>query len=183
MTSSVSRTRGTRHSIAIAARVFLALLMPLLIRPTSAQSPQQQKYVVSVGTPSDKLASGTLWLYSYSWYGLQKYKLAGIQNGLAVVPLDVDRLKRKADPHPDTSAYVVVIQVGEHLWFRTPDIAPDRFWTDLQGAIRSLGSSTELPIGETQLVLAAPVKRHVTVLYPDGRPKANFDLNVSIYPW
>jgi hypothetical protein len=169
--------------MAIAARVFLALLMPLLIRPTSAQSPQQQKYVVSVGTPSDKLVSGTLWLYSYSWYGLQKYKLAAIQNDLAVVPLDIDRLRREADPHPDTSAYVVVIQAGEHLWFRTPDIAPDRFWTDLRGAIRLLGSSTELPTGETQLVLAAPVKRHVTVLYPDGRPKANFDLNVSIYLW
>src|SRR5436305_9280542 len=79
MTSSVSRTRGTRHWIAIAPRMLLTLLMPLLIRPTSAQSPQQQKYVISVGTPSNKLVSGTLWLYSYSWYGLQQYKLAAIK--------------------------------------------------------------------------------------------------------
>jgi hypothetical protein len=163
--------------------MFLTLLMPLFIRSTSAQSPQQQKYVISVGTPSNKLVSGTLWLYSYSWYGLQQYKLAAIQNGLAVVPLDIDRLKRGADPHPDTSAYVAVVQAGEHLWFRTRDIDPDRFWPDLQGAIRLLGSSTDLPTGETQLVLAAPVKRHVIVRYPNGRPKANFDLNVSVYLW
>lgn len=171
------------HFMAIAARVFLALLTLLLIRPTFAHSLQQKRYVVSVGTPSDKLVSGTFWLYSYSWYGLKKYKLAAIQNGFAVVPLDIDRLRREADPHPNTSGYVVVIQAGEHLWFRSPDIAPDKFWTDLQGAIRLIGSSTDLRTGETQLVLAAPVKRHVTVLYPDGRPKANFDLNVSIYLW
>ena len=100
-----------------------------------------------------------------------------------MVPLDIDSLKREADPHPDTSAYVAVIQAGEHLWFRTRDIGPDRFWPDLQGAIRLLGSRTDLPTGETQLVLAAPVKRHVIVRYPDGRPKANFDLNVSVYLW
>lgn len=183
MTSSVSRTRGTRHAITFAVRVFLALLIPLLIRPASAQSPPQPKYVVSVGTPSEKLVSGTLWLYSYSWYGLQQYKLAAIQNGLAAVPLDIDRLKREVDPHPNTSAYIVVIQAGEHLWFRTPDIPPDSFWTDLPRAVRLLGSTTELPTGETQIVLPAPARRHITLLYPDGRPKTNLDLNVSIYLW
>jgi hypothetical protein len=139
--------------------------------------------VISVGTPSNRVASGTLWLYSYSWYGLQQYKLADIQNGLAVVPLDIERLKREADPNPTTNAYIAVIQVGEHLWFRTPNIEEDRFWTDFPGAIRLLGSSTELPSGEIQLVLAAPVRRHVTILYTDGRPEANSDLDVSIYLW
>lgn len=139
------------HFMAIAARVFLALLTLLLIRPTFAHSLQQKRYVVSVGTPSDKLVSGTFWLYSYSWYGLKKYKLAAIQNGFAVVPLDIDRLRREADPHPNTSGYVVVIQAGEHLWFRSPDIAPDKFWTDLQGTIRLMGGSTDLRTGETQL--------------------------------
>ena len=183
MTSSVSRTRGTRHTIAFAIRVFLALLMPLFLRPASAQSPTQAKYVISVGTPSEKLISGTLWLYSYSWYGLQQSKLAVIQNGQAVVPLDIDRLKRELDPHPNTDAYVVAIQVGEHLWFRTPDIPPVSFWTDLPRAVRLLGNATELPTGETQLVLPAPARRHITLLYPDGRPKTNLDLSMSIYLW
>jgi len=181
MTWSVSQAHGTRHPIAIAVRVFLTLLIPLLIQPAFAQSPPQKKYVVSIGTPSDKLISGTLWLYSYSWYGLQKYKLAAIENGVAVVPLDIDRLKREADPHPNTDAYVLVIQASDHLWFRTPDIAPDSFWTDLPGAVRMLGNTTELPTGETQLVLAAPARRRITLLYPDGIPKANLDLKVSIY--
>jgi hypothetical protein len=177
MTSSRWRTRGTP------VRVFLALLTPLLVLPALAQSPAQAKYVVSIGTPSGKIVSGIVWLYSYSWYGLQQYKLADIRNGLAVVPLDVDRLKREADPHPNTDAYVVVIQAAEHLWFRTPDIPRDSFWTDLPRAVRLLGSTTELPTGETQLVLAAPARRHITLLYPDGRPKANLDLSVSIYLW
>jgi len=151
--------------------------------PAPAQTAPQSKYVISVGRPSEKLRSGTLWLYSYSWYGLQQYKLATIENGLAVLSLDIDRLKREADAHPDTSAYLLVIQAGEHPWFRTPDIQPDVFWTDLQGAVRLLGTTTELATGETELVLPAPVRRRLTFLNPDGRPKANLDLTVSIYVW
>ena len=181
MTSS-ARTRRA-HATFIAARILLALLTPLLIPLASAQTPPQQRFVISMGTPSEKLVSGTLWLYSYSWYGLQQYKLAAIQNGLAFVPLDIDRLKREANPHPNTDAYVVVIQAGEHLWYRTPDIPPDAFWTDLPRAIRSLGSTTQLPTGETQLILPTPARRHITLQYPDGRPKANLDLTVSIYLW
>ncbi len=183
MTLSASPTRRAHHATSIAARILLALLAPLLIPAASAQTLPQQSFVISIGTPSEKLVSGTLWLYSYSWYGLQQYKLAAIQNGLAVVPLDIDRLKGEANPHPNTDAYVVVIQAGEHLWYRTTDIAPDAFWTDLPGAIRSLGSTTQLPTGETQLILPAPARRHITLQYPDGRPKGNLDLTVSIYLW
>ena len=183
MTSSLPLTCGTRHGTTVAVRVLLALLSPLLIRPASAAPPSQQKYVISIGTASERLASGTLWLYSYSWYGLQHYKLAVIQNGLAVVPLDDDRLKQEVDPHPNTSGYVIAIQASEHLWYRSPDIPSNDFWTDLPRAIRSLGNSTQLPTGETQLVLPAPAVRHITLLYPDGRPKTNTDLAVSIYLW
>ncbi len=139
--------------------------------------------MICIGTELEKLTSGTLWLYSYSWYGLQQFKLASIQNGLAVVPLDVSRLKREVDPHPNTDAYVLVVQTGEHMWYRTPDIPQDRFWTDLPGAISSLGKTTTLPTGETQLLLPSPTKRHITLLYPDGRPKAGMDLTVSEFLW
>jgi hypothetical protein len=183
MTSSPSRCGGAKRAIAVASLVVVAILCPVLTLPAPAQTRSQRKYVICVGASSEKLVSGTLWLYSYSWYGLQPYKLAAIQNGLAIVPLDMDRLKREADPHPNTSAYVVVIQAGEHLWFRTPDIPPDGFWTDLPRAMRLLGSIEELPTGETQVVLPAPTRRHVTLLYPDGRPKRNLDLTISIYLW
>jgi hypothetical protein len=139
--------------------------------------------VICIGTDSEKLASGTLWLYSYSWYGLQQFKLATILNGLAVVPLDADRLKREVDPHPNTDGYVLVVQAGEHLWYRTPDIAPDRFWTDLRGGMSSLGKTTELRTGETQLILPPASRRYITLLYTDGRPKANTGLAVSVYLW
>ena len=183
MSSPVSRACGTRHATAVAADVFLVLLSALLIRPASAQPPQEQKYRISIGTEAERLPSGTLWLYSYSWYGLQQFKFAAIQDGLAVVPLDIARLKREADPHPDTSAFVVVIQAGEHRWYRTPDISPKDFWADLPGAIRSLGKTTNLPGGETRLTLPQFSRRRITLLDPSGRPKANTDLTASIYLW
>jgi len=181
MPSSASGNTSAQLTTATSSRVFLALIISVLTQPAVTQTAPQQRYVILIGTESDKLASGTLWLYSYSWYGLQNYNLATIQNGLATVPLDTDRLKREVDPHPNTDAYVLVIRIGEHLWYRTPDISPDLFWTDLPGAIRSLGKATALPTRETQLILPSPTKRHITLLYPDGRPKANTDLTVSVY--
>jgi hypothetical protein len=183
MTSPVSRTCGARHATSIAADVLLVLLSPLLTRPASAQPPQEQKYLISIGTAAERLPSGTLWLYSYSWYGLQQFKLAAIHDGLAIVPLDRDRLKREADPHPNTSACVVVIQAGEHRWYRTPDISPDDFWADVPGAIRSLGKTADLPGGETRLILPPLSRRRITLLDPTGRPNAITDLTVSIYLW
>ncbi|PWU07736.1 MAG: hypothetical protein C5B51_09330 [Terriglobia bacterium] len=159
----------------------MLLLSLLLIRPASAQPSAPQQYVIAIGAAADRLASGTLWLYSDSWYGVQQFKLAAIENGLAVVPQDIDRLKREANPHPNTDAYVIVIQAGEHVWFRTPDIPPDKFWADLTGALGPLGNTTRLPTGEFQVVLNGPIKRHITFLYPDGRPKANLVVSASIY--
>lgn len=183
MPSSASRNGGAQRTTAMSSRIFLAFLSSVLTQTAFAQTPPQHRYVIGVGTESEKLTSGTLWLYSYSWYGLEHFKLATIQNGLAVVPLDTDRLKREVDPHPNTDAYVLVIQIGEHQWYRTPNISPDHFWTDLPGAIRLLGEATALPTGETQLILPSPTRRHITLLYPDGRPKANTDLTVSVYLW
>ena len=183
MTSSPSRCGGAKRAIAVASLVTVAILCPILTLPAPAQSGSQHRYAICVGAPSERLVSGTLWLYSYSWYGLQQFKLAAIQDGRALVPLDRDRLRREADPHPDTSAYVVVIQTGEHGWYRTPDISPADFWADLPGAIRSLGKSADLPGGETRLILPALSRRRITLLDPTGRPKANSDLTVSIYLW
>ena len=176
--------KGVAHGTIVSAScVFLALLSLVLTRPALAQTAPRQRYVICVGTASEKLTSGTLWLYSYSWYGLQNFKLASIQNGLAVVPLDVARLKPQVDPHPNTDGYVLAIQVGEHQWYRTPDIPPDRFWADLPAAMRSLGRAAALPTGETQLILPLPSKRRITLLYPDGRPEANTDVTVSVFLW
>jgi hypothetical protein len=155
----------------------------LSIRPAFAQEAPQQQYMISIGTAPEKIASGTIWLYSYSYYGLQMVQLATIQNGLARMPLDTENLKHELDPHPNTDGYVVVLQIGEHLWYRTPNISPNVFWNDLTGALNSLGQPTALRAGQTQLILPSLIKRHITLLYPDGRPAANANITVSIYLW
>ena len=91
------------------------------------QRPAEQRYKISIGAESSAVSDGTIWLYSYSWYGLQKLKLATIEKGIAVVPLDSERLIRELNPHPNTDAYVLVLQIGPHLWYRTPDISPEVF--------------------------------------------------------
>jgi len=174
---------GAQRVIAVASLLALTITSWALIPLASAQTSSQRNYVISIGTRAEKVASGTLWLYAYSWYGLQQYKLAVIRNGLVVVPLDGDRLRREMDPHRDTSAYVVVIQAGERQWFRTPDIPPEDFWTDLPRNISLLGRTNRNSPNETQLVLPAPARRRITFLDPNGRAKANLNVTLSIYLW
>lgn len=159
------------------ARLLLVALLSVAAYP---QEPPQQRYRISIGAESSAIASGTVWLYSYSWYGLQTVKLADIVNGRAALPSDTEKLKRDLNPHPNTEVYVLVIQVGEHLWYRTPDISPAAVWTGLPGLLNSLGRTTALS-GETGLILPPPAKRRITMLYPDGRPAANADVPVSVY--
>jgi hypothetical protein len=159
-----------------------AALLSVISIPAYPQPPSQREYSISIGASSAKV-SGVIWLYSYSWYGLQKIQLAAIKNGLALVTLDTGRLKRELDPHPNTDGYVVVLQIGEHLWYTTPNIPPDVLWSDLSSAVNSLGRASASTGGETQLVLTPPAKRHITLLYPDGHPAANADITPSIYLW
>jgi hypothetical protein len=159
------------------------LLMANLAVALAAQPPARQNYVISTGTAANTISSGTIWLYSYSWYGLQKIELAAIKDGFALVPTDTERLKRELDPHPNTDGYVLAVQVGEHLWYRTPDISPDVIWNKFLPSLNSLGQATLQPTGETRLILPAPRKRHITLLYPDARPVTEANITISIYLW
>src|SRR5689334_21738057 len=105
----------------------LRTALPALLSMLSVygQSLPREKYIISIGTPSEKVASGTVWLYSYSQYGLQKVQLGTIKNGIAPLLLDPGKLKGELDPHPNTDGYVVAVQIGDHEWYRSPDIAPD----------------------------------------------------------
>lgn len=120
-------------------------------------------------------------MYTYSGCGVQKVKLAQIENSRTLLPVDTEKVKRELDPHPDPEVYVLVIQIGEHLWYRTPNISLAVIWTDLIGSLSSLGRATALSTGETRLILPSPSKRRITMLYPDGRPAANADVQVSAY--
>lgn len=48
------------------------LFCVLSVLPACPQSPPHQRYIISIGTASEKVSSGKIWLYSYSWYGLLK---------------------------------------------------------------------------------------------------------------
>jgi hypothetical protein len=112
---------------------------------------------------------------------LQKLKLATIENSVAEVPLDAEKVRRELDPHPNTDAYVVVLQLPENLWYRTPDLPPDSFWTNFAQVVDELGQSVALAAGETLLVLPTPTRRRITLLHEDGRPVANASVPLSIY--
>lgn len=99
------------------------------------------------------------------------------------MPLDTAKFKRELDPNPTTDAYLVVLQIGEHVWYRTPDIRPEILWNNLSWAVNSLGQASTSPTGDTQLILPAFAKRRITLLYPDGRPAASDNVTVSIYVW
>jgi hypothetical protein len=183
------RKHATKDGIRICSLVSQVVLGLVLTLPAFAQTTPQQRYVISIGPDAEKVKSGVIWLYSFSYYGLQKLQLTTIEDGLALVPLDGERLKRELDPHPNTDGYVVALQIGPYddnlhdLWYRTLNIAPDVFWTDLSGAVNSLGQAHASPAGETEVVLPNPTHRHITLLYLDGRPAANADVTVSIYLW
>ena len=156
------------------------LLVALLSVAACTQKPPQ-RYLISIDAESSTISSGTVWLYGYSWYGLRKVKLADIENGRAVLPLDTEKLKRDLNPHSNTEVYVLVVQIGEHHWYRTPDISPEAMWTDLPGLLNSFGRTATFSGGGTRLILPSLSKRRITMLYPDGRPAANADVPVSVY--
>ena len=157
------------------------LLMTLLSVAGLAQTSIRKGYLFSIDAESSPISSGAVWLYSYSGYGVQKVKLADIESGRALVRSDIEEVKRELNPDPYTEAYVLVIQIGDRLWYRTPNISPAVIQTDLIGSLNSLGRVTALSTRETQLILPAPATRRITMLYPDGRPAANADVEVSVY--
>jgi hypothetical protein len=157
------------------------LLLILLSVASLAQTPTRHRYVVSIDGESSRNSSGAVWLYSYSGYGIQKVKLADIVAGTALVRADIEELIRELNPAPSTEVYVLAIQIGERLWYRTPNISPKVIQSDLIGSLNSLGRVTALPAEETALTLPTPVNHRITMLYPDGRPAAKADIEVSVY--
>ena len=125
--------------------------------------------------------SGALWLYHYSWYGLAKFKLATIERGRARLRLSEARLWSEIQPHPNTEAYVLVLECPGRRWYRTPDLDPATLLRDLPTRLNALGAARPSPRGETALVLPASARRRITLEHEDGRPAVDLDVPVSIY--
>jgi hypothetical protein len=171
---------SSRRVPLIAELLFLVLMCGSL-STARAQQPQVLRYRFATGDRSNGVSSGIVWLYSYSWYGLQSTKLADIQNGAAEIPLDIEKIRSALNPHPNTDAYVVVFQFPQNVWFRSPDISPESIWKDLPQDLNEMGKTTMLPNGATLLTLPALVKRRITLLHEDGQPAAKVPVSLSIY--
>lgn len=129
-----------------------AVLIVISAVSAPSESAFQREYTISMGTPSEKVPSGSVWLYSFSWYGLLKVQLGSIHNGSALLLFDTEKLKRALDPNPETEAFVVVIQLSENEWLRSSDTSRDTIWSTLPSVVNSLGRATTEASGEVQLV-------------------------------
>jgi hypothetical protein len=107
--------------------------------------------------------------------------LGTIHNGIAEIPLAVEAIKLELNPHINTEACVLALQLPDNLWYRTPDIPPERFWPNFEHVLDGLGQSVSLATAETLLILPTHTRRHVTLLHEDGRPVANARVLVSLY--
>lgn len=163
------------------AGFFPLVLLACPLCAAHAQQPSVLRYRFAIGDRSRGVLSGSVWLYGYSWYGLQSTKLANIENGLAEIPLDTEEIRRALNPHSNTDAYVFVLQFPKNTWFRSPDISPESIWKDLGQDLNSLGQSIALADGDTLLILPSPARRRITLLHEDGRPAVKAPVTVSIY--
>jgi hypothetical protein len=153
----------------------------LLTFLTAAAMASGQRYRISIESAEDRVVSGEVWLYRYDWGNLETQKLAGIQNGIAVLPSDFEKLKHELGPNPERGKYVLAINVGQTLWYRTPDLSFNELSSGWLQIFRSLGPAAVAGNNEARLILPAPVKRHITLLYPDNRPAVYEDIDVSVY--
>ena len=130
------------------------------------------------GAPS--ASSGTVWLFHYSWYGLEKFELARILDGDAWIALDERKLAREVRPNPKVESYLLLVDFGGS-WHRSRNIKPAKLFDDFSAALDALGQTRRDSRGRTTLTLPAYAERQVTLRYPDGRPLASRQIPVAIY--
>jgi hypothetical protein len=123
---------------------------------------------------------GTLWLYHYSWYGLEKYKLDDLQDGIAKVLLTRQILVEQVKPHPNVEAFIVALDVPGVGWHRSADIETARLFTDLMPAIDSLGVAEDRD-GRRVVALAPAVRQTVELLSPTGTPQKGVEFTVESF--
>lgn len=136
-------------------RIMLAgwLFVGLVVSATGgAESEQDLRYRFSVESADRPIPFGTVWLYHYSWYGLGKFELARIVQGQARIQLSEARLRAEVRPHPNTDAFVVVLELPGPRWHRSPGLAPASLLSQLPASLNALGTSTVEPSGEVLVV-------------------------------
>ncbi len=164
-----------------AAKSVLVGLMLVGVGPFLAQEGVDLRYLFALRGERGSGPSGTVWLYHSSWYGLHRFRLATIERGRARIRLSEARMRSEVQPHPNTEAYVIVLEFPGKRWYRTPDLEPATLLSNLPTHLNALGTARPGPRGKTVLALPAPAKRRLTLQHEDGQPAANLDVPISIY--
>ncbi|MDQ6768178.1 MAG: hypothetical protein M3Z41_10255 [Candidatus Eremiobacteraeota bacterium] len=167
--------------VQVAAVLSLALLMA---SPAAKPIPHKMvrvSYTVSIGSPSNRVRSGTVWLQSYSWNGGDKFKIGTIVDGTTTISLSdalSPTLINPLDGNHDN--WVVLLQIGSSLWYETQTLNHHTLFSNFVAAVNSLGKA-KTSGRTTELVLPAPSKRTITFLNLDGMPVARSTVGVSLH--
>lgn len=165
----------------VAAALVVALLV---VSPAAKPIPHRvvrASYIVSIGSPSNRVRSGTVWLQSYSWNGGDKFKIGTIVDGATTISLS-DALSPTLINPLDGSHdnWVILFQIGSSLWYETPTLNHHTLFSNFASAVNSLGKA-KTSGRTTALVLRAPSKRTITFRNLDGTPVARSTVGVALH--
>jgi len=138
-------------------------------------------YIVSVGSPTQRVQHGTVWLKSYSWNGGEQFQIGTIADGKTHIAFN-DRLspylKRPPDAQHDN--WIVLFHVAPTLWYSTARLDHSSVFSDFRGAVSALGTMSASGAWTT-LTLPAPTKRIITLVNLDGTPVAQTTIDVALH--
>jgi hypothetical protein len=138
-------------------------------------------YSFAVEKPSNIVQDATMWLYHYAWGDLTKFPLAKIENGTTEVRLSQRKLDEEIHPRSDTEAYIILLELSAHWWYRTDDIPPEQLFRKLAPSIEALGKKKKEKSGATLIVLPDYRLRRLRFEDEDGKPVSGLEVPVSMY--
>jgi hypothetical protein len=141
------------------------------------------RYDVYVGDETHPVNTGVVWLLRYSWYGPVRAQIGAILEGRATIAFDssvMPRLTHYDALHDDH--YVIAFELPDTQWYISRPVNGKRFFSDLPGAIETIGTVAKGARGAPPaLGLARSDVRTITLLNEDGTPAKEISLSVSAH--
>jgi hypothetical protein len=140
-------------------------------------------YDVYVGDETHPVNTGVVWLLRYSWYGPVRAQIGAILEGRATIAFDSSVMPRLT--HYDAlwdDHYVIAFELPDAQWYISRPVNSKRFFSDLPGAIETIGTVAKGARGAPPaLGLARSDVRTITLLNEDGTPAKEISLSVSAH--
>jgi hypothetical protein len=138
---------------------------------------------VYVGDETRPVNTGVVWLLRYSWYGPVRVQIGAILEGRATIAFDssvLPRLTQYDARHDDH--YVIAFELPDAQWYISRPVNGKRFFSDLPGAIETIGAVADGARGSPPaLGLAQSDARTITLKNDDGTPAKNVNVPVSFH--